>query len=71
MKLMIPLALFLFAGLIQADEQKESWVLILTPTDQPATYVPGFTSEKTCEIARQKWWDKQKGLSHTAVCVKQ
>ncbi|TCV62696.1 hypothetical protein [Pseudomonas fluorescens] len=71
MKLILSLTLALFAGFIQAAEQQESWTLILTPVEQPATYVPGFISEKACETARWKWQDKQRSPYATAVCVQQ
>jgi hypothetical protein len=48
------------------------WVLILTPTNQPATYVPGFTTEVACEQAVNIWQGRGRGEIDRpgyAVCV--
>lgn len=48
------------------------WVLILTPTNQPATYVPGFTTEVACEQAVNIWQGRDRGENDRpghAVCV--
>lgn len=63
--------LMVVAGIVQADDLRESWVLILSPEDQPTVYVPGFTSEKTCEVAITKWQKSQQNIFLKAVCVKQ
>ena len=38
---------------IEAD--REDWVLIITPTNQPAMYVPGFRHEVACQQAANIW----------------
>lgn len=48
------------------------WVLILTPTNQPAMYVPGFSSEVACEQAVNIWQGRDRGENDRpghAVCV--
>ena len=48
------------------------WVLILTPPNQSATYVPGFSSEVACEQAVNIWQGRDRAASDRpghAVCV--
>lgn len=54
-----------------ADDRGD-WVLILTPSNQPATFLPGFKSEVTCEQAVNIW--QGRGRADTdrpghAVCI--
>lgn len=52
---------------------RDDWVLILNRVDQPATYVPGFSSEATCKQAVSTWEDRGRsegGPQGHAVCVK-
>lgn len=56
--------------IVEADP--EDWVLILTPTNQPATYVPHFSSEVACEQAVNIWQGRdreEKDRPGHAVCV--
>lgn len=70
MKAITIAVLLAIAGIAQADEVRESWVLIISPKDQPMVYVPGFTSERTCEQAIIKL-QKSQNLFLKAVCVRQ
>lgn len=51
---------------------RSDWVLILTPTNQPATYVPDFTSEVACEQAANIWQGRgpaDRDRPGLAVCI--
>lgn len=48
------------------------WVLILTPTNQPATFLPGFNSEVACEQAVNIWQGRGRAENDRpghAVCI--
>ncbi|MDZ5605265.1 hypothetical protein SJI00_21050 [Pseudomonas sp. RP23018S] len=50
----------------------KDWVLILTPLNQSATYVPGFSSEVACKQAVNIWQGRghaKNDLPGHAVCV--
>ena len=51
---------------------RKDWVLIVTPLNQPATHVPGFSSEVACEQAVSIWQGRGRAKDHRpghAVCV--
>lgn len=55
-----------------SSDRSEDWVLILTPTNQSATYVPGFNSEVACTQAVNIWQGRDRKAGDQpghAVCV--
>ncbi|NNB33940.1 hypothetical protein [Pseudomonas fragi] len=55
-----------------SSDRSKDWVLILTPTNQSATYVPGFNSEVACTQAVNIWQGRDRNAGDQpghAVCV--
>lgn len=51
---------------------REDWVLIITPTNQPAMYVPGFRHEVACQQAANIWQGRDRAEGDRpghAVCI--
>ncbi|MFL6970076.1 hypothetical protein ACJ6X8_27990 [Pseudomonas alvandae] len=67
----IEVANYAIANRAYAADSKD-WVLILTPINQPATHVPGFSSEVACVQAVNIWQGRDRAKDDRpghAVCV--